>query len=357
MLYTVQNLIDYDVAKYVDGGVCATDKDGNVNAALLRYINMASNILWNEGLYSEQEDMLCIQLHNCCACLPRGYETISAARVGDSKMKIRNRHYEFASAGPGLASEGCCQGNCCGPNDIIDRGNSSTHAPLGGCKHLYAISDRMEDGEDIKIHVSGIDCEGREVHTCCGEGEKIPIANNNCDGPEAPVLSDTLFAEVTRVSKPITCGYVRLFSYDPVTGARAEIASYHPKDRNPCYRCYHFPGASDCCQVTVLARRRWMPVFHLTDPLPIPDLIAYRYMIQALAAEETMDLESLNAAERFKNKARKHQEAAMKRWKGLHEGRRLHFEMRGSPNHVTSTPRQRGSGRAYNAFSRRGRRR
>jgi|GEM_PF-3798334 len=352
MIVTVQDLIDQKIERQIESGICPVDKDGNVNVDLLRHINMASELLWNEDAFSQQEDILCLALHDCCACLPRGYETITAALVGNRPMKIRNRHYEFLHAGPGMAADGCNTGRCCGPGDVIDRGTSTIPFPLSKPMNIYAVSDRIEKDKDLKIHVSGTDAHGRDVFCGCSEGEDIPLTNNDPSDPQKPIYSKTKFTEVTRITKPITCGYIYLFGYDPDTGERVEISKYHPLDRTPCYRCYHFPGASGCCNVVVSARRRWSQVFHLSDELPVPSLAAYRYMIQAIAMEENPDADNLGVIQATKNKARKQLDMSMKRWKGLHQGHTLNFAMNGSPNRITQTGSRRGRG--YNGLSRRG---
>jgi len=102
-----------------------------------------------------------------------------------------------------------------------------------------------------------------------------------------PPLSATQFTHIQFVQKPVTVGYVSLYTYNATTKRMYFLAKYHPDETQPGYRRYRITdpdfenGSNVCCQVKL----RFEPLSHDTDVLPIQSLDALKMAVIAIREE------------------------------------------------------------------------
>ena len=101
------------------------------------------------------------------------------------------------------------------------------------------------------------------------------------------------FRSIDAINKTATKGWVRVYAVDPTTGSESCIAILAPDETLPMYRRYAIPGYSnsDGATVTVLAKRKFIPIVSDDDDLMISNLGALKMMLIAIEKEENNNLD------------------------------------------------------------------
>ena len=109
---------------------------------------------------------------------------------------------------------------------------------------------------------------------------------------ELPRTTVNAFRSIDAINKSPTKGWVRVYAVDPVTGAENCIAILAPDETLPQYRRYAIPGfeSEEGVTVTVLAKRKFIPVFTDDDDLIVTNLGALKMMAIAIEKEENNNL-------------------------------------------------------------------
>jgi hypothetical protein len=141
----------------------------------------------------------------------------------------------------------------------------------------------------------------------------IDISTANTDSPwqatfglctvvELPGTTVNAFRSIDAINKSPTKGWVRVYAVDPVTGAENCIAILAPDETLPQYRRYAIPGfeSEEGVTVTVLAKRKFIPVFTDDDDLIVTNLGALKMMAIAIEKEEN---NNLGEAQQYEEKA------------------------------------------------------
>jgi hypothetical protein len=110
---------------------------------------------------------------------------------------------------------------------------------------------------------------------------------------ELPRTTTNAFRNVDAINKTVTKGWVRVYAVDPTTGAESCVAILAPDETLPMYRRYAIPGYSnsDGSTVTVLAKRKFIPIVSDDDDLLISNLGALKMMLIAIEKEENNNLD------------------------------------------------------------------
>lgn len=268
------------VAPFAHGGVCPDDPRciDAVNEAVERLVgkpNLTEKLTIRAMRITAWGNML---------TLPRIVDRVLKVRYDGDAVSAHSRWYEFMANGPGFARD-----DSLGYQDLIDRGETPVQYDIPSHAdgyHLLVLSDHEED-TGTRVRVRGLDETGREVLTD-GMGELIPITGGHEEGSYA-TFSTALFSDIINVSKPRTNGYVYLSTWDPDTGERFHLATYHPDETTPSYRRYSLKGwnfDSDAVpyshSVFALAKLRAVPATRDEDPLLIDNRSAIKAMVQAL---------------------------------------------------------------------------
>lgn len=119
---------------------------------------------------------------------------------------------------------------------------------------------------------------------------------------ELPRTTINAFRSIDAINKSPTKGWVRVYAVDPVTGAENCIAILAPDETLPQYRRYAIPGfeSEEGVTVTVLAKRKFIPVFTDDDDLIVTNLGALKMMAIAIEKEEN---NNLGEAQQYEEKA------------------------------------------------------
>jgi len=109
---------------------------------------------------------------------------------------------------------------------------------------------------------------------------------------ELPRTTVNAFRSIDAINKSPTKGWVRVYAADPVTGAENCIAILAPDETLPQYRRYAIPGfeSEEGATVTVLAKRKFIPVVSDDDDLIVTNLGALKMMAIAIEKEENNNL-------------------------------------------------------------------
>ena len=101
------------------------------------------------------------------------------------------------------------------------------------------------------------------------------------------------FRSIDAINKTATKGWVRVYAVDPTTGSEYCIAILAPDETLPQYRRYAIPGheRQEGVNVTVLAKRKFIPVFTDDDDLIVTNLGALKMMAIAIEKEENNNLD------------------------------------------------------------------
>jgi hypothetical protein len=109
---------------------------------------------------------------------------------------------------------------------------------------------------------------------------------------ELPRTTVNAFRSIDAINKTPTKGWVRVYAVDPTTGSEYCIAILAPDETLPQYRRYAIPGFEneEGSAVTVLAKRKFIPVTGDDDDLIVTNLGALKMMAIAIEKEENNNL-------------------------------------------------------------------
>jgi hypothetical protein len=271
--------------------VCSTSDD------VADYVNRACERLLYKAHYADSYARYRVCTHEACITWPRELETIEAAMIDRTPIKIRNQWFEFLGSGPGGMDQSSIVGL-----QLVDRGNSVAFDEVAGTDKKLAIY--CDGSEDVtqRVVLRFLTNYGGKAFSSVGsvviEGESIALpAAGNYNYTAQQVAAGGLY----HVVKPVTNNMVRLYEYDTTTGALRPLAYYEPNETVPCYRNSLIPNlagmiGSDCdtgatCEditVIVMGKKRFIPVVSEDDLLMVPNIEAVRLGCQAIKNEESL---------------------------------------------------------------------
>lgn len=106
-------------------------------------------------------------------------------------------------------------------------------------------------------------------------------------------ITSNAFRHVDAINKTTTKGWVRVYAVDPDTGVESCVAILAPDETLPHYRRYAIPGYEneDGSNVTVLAKRKFIPITSDDDDLIVTNLGALKMMMIAIEKEENNNIQ------------------------------------------------------------------
>lgn len=140
-------------------------------------------------------------------------------------------------------------------------------------------------------------------------------------------ITTNAFRHVDAINKTVTKGWVRIYAVDPTTGSESCVAILAPDETLPQYRRYAIPGfeRKDGATVTVLAKRKFIPVVSDDDDLIVTNLGALKMMAIAIEKEENNNLDE---AMKYEQKAVELLREELKEVEGANIGRpQIQMEM------------------------------
>lgn len=299
MLFVLGDAKD-QVHRYVDGG-------SSIDApVVVKRINEALRRLIIKGNWKNTYGTIRIYTQNNTITLPRGCEKCLGVNIDGDPRRVFTPWYEFLSHGPGEVDGG--SGKTAWKRDLKDEGNGHPvffDPPTDTARKIFAVSTEAEDkGQQIRL--KGYTTYRNEVRQNGSNGEIIAIGRwtggieGQLDKADFPELTDNTFTEVTSVHKPVTRGYVSLYSYDEDTDQMWFLGKYHPDETTPDYRRYRLLGA--CMPPTALdttgnyyqsvlclVKTSWVKASEDHDVLCVQNLDAIKNMVIAIEKENSYE--------------------------------------------------------------------
>jgi hypothetical protein len=290
MMYTLQDACEF-VSRFVETGVCATDPIcvERVNEAVRRLMRkMDPKGTMRRVRFFVKSNVL---------VLPRECERLTFCGEDSVKRKVLSAAYEFLPSGPGILDG---NDSISGGYDLMDLQDGWPYfyeMPTGIPWTLMAFSTAIVDSSNT-IDIRGWDLYGNEIRNGASLGCQIPI-NRWMDGAEGQIrdaLSQnkygiSQFAEISRVYKTETEGYVSLYAVDLTTQRMYFLAKYHPDDTIPSFHRYRVQGADlvDGNSVVGWVKLRFLPATRNDDVLLIQNLDAIKQEVMAIKKENAED--------------------------------------------------------------------
>lgn len=284
MLYTLLDARTF-VAKFVEAGTCAN------RAVVVDRINEACRRLLPEANWSGTIFRLRFATNNNTITLPRNVLRVLKVDVDMTPREVFGISYEFMEGGPGEL----CPEDGYGP-DLLDIGDgwpTFFDIPAGIPSKLIAFSTALEDvGQQLTI--MGRDVYNADITTSLGlPGETITIGRwqNGTEGTvnanDLPQTTTNSFTDITAVHKPVTRGFVSLYTYDATDHRMYFLSKYHPDETVPGYRRYRLtdPNFTDVRNVLCQVKLRFVPLSHDNDLLPIQNLDALKQEVISIREE------------------------------------------------------------------------
>lgn len=243
-------------------------------------LNEAIELLANTGHWSPLVGFMDICTQGCEITLPDDVEAPLAINVGGHPREYNNKWFEFHLNGPG--SE-CCPSSC--SFGWVDKGDFPTFRDPDEASRLVAYPDTTE-AAGTNLRVYGYDECGKWIMETDCSGALV-------DGFTVPVLafgvpSAQKIKRITRVSKPITNGFVKLVA---VEGNGVLLGYYRPGETNPAFRRIKVSGAgcgplcSTGCTTTWVRmsfRRKVFKVENGSDSIPLHSVTALKMAVMAV---------------------------------------------------------------------------
>lgn len=308
MRYTLDHAAKY-IARHADGGMAPNDPRlyDRINEAICRFLMMPG--LWQGCIRTMRFNVR----HNSFTA-PSFVQSFIKAKLDGHRTDMHSPWYEFMDSGFGIHSHHAdMQFGNTGENGywvnasglIVDQGDSDPvqNQPLMW-QPIFAISSQEETVPRPTITVMGLNEYNEELWTQNPNGNatpgiKIEIAK------EQAILSTVNVWKITNIIKPVTRGYVRLYSYNPRTKTVDLLSTYAPDETNPGYRKYWISGTQNSEGApyqlstgqlldrhrTLYARTklRYAPAMYPDEVLLIQNLPAIKMMVQAIKLYDTMN--------------------------------------------------------------------
>lgn len=230
--------------------------------------------------------------------LPSIVGTVLQVNVGGYPTIFRNSWYEYHINGLG---QQC--GPSCGFSD--DMGWSPVFQDLAEWSVIGCICTDAIDGNGSKEMIVEGEVMGPYGHIQqaitvpatgpSSTGVKIPLINNWVN----TILPVTYFRKITRITKPVTRGYVKLIAFSIRQMALAmNIGYYAPNETNPIYRRIKVGATCKWCRVRY--RRASLALVDDHDIVPIS---SYQAVLDLLKAIRLSDANNVDLSEAYLAKA------------------------------------------------------
>lgn len=261
----------------------AAGSDGT-SARFLTVLNRAVETLMEMGDMDEALQEYCFDSCHQCIFVPPEIKAIRKARINGRPAGVFSRVFQYQSNGPGEAQ-------WCGPSILVDKGIAQFFHNQPECPtHLLIVTDECEDvGKWLRI--TGIDINNRQIVSPAGK----PYVEFDLGAGKAQFFEATGFREITGVSKSITRGNVYIYQFLPELQQAGDLITLiQPWQTTPEYRKYLANGVGDGeFSVTILAKRRHVPLYHDAQAVLVDSTNAIIAAIQYNRALDNRDMEGV----------------------------------------------------------------
>jgi hypothetical protein len=254
---------------------------GDDESKFMPLLNQVQDRYFSLGRWQDMQVMVDYPTHYGYITLPRRAESVLGVLQLDTPLAIFGRLQEFNMNGLGANPDAYSV------QFLADVGD---HYPLmvdiPAASYLKVTSSSSEHtGVGLTVTVESTTGPVFEKPTTL----KIP-ANG--------VPTTQQFTKITRVTKPVSKGYLTLTAVNVATAVETVLAVYEPGELNPSYRRYKFVGRdpNTVDAVRVICKRKFVPCIADTDIVVPPNIGALKHGILALNYENNGDIERANAS-------------------------------------------------------------
>lgn len=263
-------------------------------------LNEAVELLANMGLWDPLVGYMDICTTGCEITLPDDVEVPLAINVGGHPADFRNKWFEFHLNGPGTE---CCSGTC--NFSWMDKGNFPTFRDPIKSSYIAAYPEEAETITTIRVF--GFDVNEKWIMTADSNGTLQ-------DGFDVPVIyglgsgtpSEVKVKRITRVSKPVSNGFIKLVALDDGSASGGTLLGlFKPSDVEPMFRRIIVSGggttfltsssstSTTCCKTWVRMRFR-KKMLLLSSPDDVIFLHSVTAIKQALMAIKKYEADLAN---------------------------------------------------------------
>lgn len=256
-------------------------------------LDQALERLVNSGLWKGAISYCAFPTINDYFSLPYPFLSVIGANFFLCPVPVFGQFHDFVIGGPGLPLNPSTAPPRGGIIEDLGDGYATTSDPPTAGSTIYIQTDLMIDnGKQFRVY--GIS-NGLEVFDVHGAGMYLNVNTSET----------TVFDFVTGLQPPLNddgssamIGGYTLYSVAP-DGARTSIGYYYPNQTYPSFRRYRIGTTSSTSSsipnaVTVLVRKRYIPIFKDTDWVIPGNVGALKFAMQAIDSEN-----SKNSAESF----------------------------------------------------------
>lgn len=255
------------------------------SADIIPLINKATERTINSGLWNGSIGYAAFETVNNTFALPYEFLSVIGAQWFRCPVPVFGQFHQFVIGGPGQQIPDLM------PAGIVqDLGMYATASdpPTEGSNIKITLDLLIDSGKTFRLYG---DSNGRQIFDVFGQGMNlvVPYPSANTGG--------TVFDAVTGIQPPTSSStsessMIGGFTVSSVApdGTVTELAYCYPNQARPLFRRYSFGVTSNSntsvpAAVTVLVRRRWMPVFKETDYVIPGNIGALQFAMQAVDTE------------------------------------------------------------------------
>lgn len=251
---------------------------------IIGYLNGAQERIINSGLWKGAISYAAFPSADNYFTLPYQFLSVIGAQWFRCPVPVFGQFHDFVIGGPGqpianYPPEGIVE-------DLGDGYPTQVDIPTDGSTITITLDNSADAGKVFRIY--GLDADDHEVFDSHGMGINLTTVNpsvtsaqtfNAITGIQVPVNSDGSSAMIGGWTLSSTA-----------SGTTTELGYYYPNEARPSYRRYRIGVTSSSSTqvpnaVTVLVRKRYLPVYKETDWVPIGNLGALKFAMQAIDSE------------------------------------------------------------------------
>jgi hypothetical protein len=263
------------------------------SAEFIPLVNQATERVINSGLWKGSIGYAAFPTVSEFFALPYPFLSVIGAQWFRCPVPVFGQFHDFIMGGPGQPIANQCPEGIV--EDLGDGYATTADPPTAGSTLKIQLDLLIDSGKTFRLY--GIS-NGRQIFDVFGMGMNLTVTY-----PASSVA--TVFDQVTALQPPTNAdgssamiGGWSVISVAP-DGTETTIAYIYPNQANPQFRRYRIgdttsTGTTVPNAVTVLVRRRFMPVYKETDYIIPGNIGALKFAMQGIQTESsTNDAEPL----------------------------------------------------------------
>jgi hypothetical protein len=254
---------------------------GDDESKFLPLLNQVQDRYFSMGRWQDMQVMVDYPTHYGYITLPRRAESVLGVLQLDTPLAIFGRLQEFNMNGLGANPDAYSVQFLA---DIGDR---------------YPVMVDIPASSFLKVTSSATEHNGVGL-TVAVESGSGPVFTKpeTLKIPATGVATTQQFTKITRVTKPVTKGYITLTAVNAETAVETVLAVYEPGELSPSYRRYKMVGRDpvQIDAIRVICKRKFVPCIADTDIVVPPSIGALKHGLLALNYENNGDIERANAS-------------------------------------------------------------